>query len=255
MVTNGWVEVKPRECYNGAMDQLTFTGHLAELRRRIIVSLSAVSAAAIFCFFYSTEILDILVRPIRGRVGEFYFFSPADAFIIKVKTALLAGLVVASPLVACELWLFISPGLKRQEKAALLPVIFAASFLFLGGALFCFYCVLPTTLEFLMGQQTAYLKPMVSMNEYLGFLSGMMIAFGVSFNLPVFVAGAAAAGVVTAQSLRRHWRHAVVVIFIAAAVLTPSPDIASQLALALPMMALYELSVGAAWLIGKKKGK
>ncbi len=252
----GWVKSnRPSDDIMGAMQiqpapkLLSFIGHLEEFRKRIIISLVGVGAATLFCFFFIDEILNILMKPISSQIGEIYFFSPADAFVVKVKAALLAGLLIASPLVVCEFWLFLSPGLYAKEKKALLPVVFIISFLFITGALFCFFTVLPMTLGFLISQQTAYLKPMVSMSEYLGFLSGMMLAFGFAFNLPVFVVALVASGFVRVKTLNQYQRHIIVFIFIAAAVLTPGPDIASQMMLAIPLLVLFEFSVAAGWVV------
>ncbi len=234
---------------------LSFIGHLEEFRKRLLISLAAVGAGTLFCFVYIDEILNILIKPIRPSIGEIYFFSPSDAFVIKIKAALLVGFLIASPLVLCELWLFVSPAMYPHEKRALLPVVFITSFLFLTGALFSFFMVLPVTLDFLIGQQTAFLKPLVSMSEYLGFLSGMMIAFGFAFNLPVFVVALVASGFVKVKTLNQYQRHIVVFIFIAAAVLTPGPDIASQLMLAFPLLFLFEFSVLAGWVVEKLRKK
>ena len=235
---------------------LPFMGHLEEFRKRVLVSLVALSAGAAFSFFYIDEIIDMLTKPLRPQVGQIYFFSPADAFTIKIKAALLAGFLVASPLVLCELWLFLSPAMHPKERKALIPVVFITSFLFLTGALFSFFTVLPAALHFLIGQQTPYLRPLVSMNEYLSFISGMMIAFGFAFNLPVLVTALVATGFVTVKTLSHYHRHIVVLIFIAAAVLTPGPDIASQMMLAIPLLVLFEVSLLAGWIVQKtKKGK
>lgn len=238
-----------------AQNLLSFIGHLEEFRKRLLISLAAIIAGTLFCFFYVDEILHILTGPIRSQIGQIYFFSPSDAFVIKIKAALLAGLLIASPLVICELWLFISPAMYPREKKALLPVVFIVSFLFIIGALFSFFTVLPMTLGFLIGQQTDFLKPMLSMNEYLGFLSGMMIGFGFAFNLPVFIVALVASGFVKVRTLNYYHRHIIVLIFIAAAVLTPGPDIASQMMLAIPLLFLFEFSLLAGWLVEKAKKK
>ena len=239
-----------------AQNLLSFIGHLEEFRRRLLLSLTAVMAGALFCFVFIDEILSLLMGPIHAHIGQIYFFSPTDAFVIKIKAALLAGFLIASPLIYCELWLFISPALLPHEKRAVIPVIFSTSFLFLAGAIFSFFTVLPMTLDFLIGQQTEYLKPMVSMNEYIGFLSSMVIAFGFAFNLPVIVVSAVAVGFVKVKTLNHYHRHVIVAIFIAAAVLTPGPDIASQLMLGLPMLVLFEISLAASWFVERmREGK
>lgn len=228
---------------------LTFFQHLEELRRRILTALAALTAASLACFFYIDKILLILTGPIRSQLDQMYFFSPADAFVIKIKAALLTGCLISSPVILAQFWLFMSPGLHPKEKRMVLPLAFITSGFFIAGAVFSFVSVLPTTLEFLIGQQTEFLKPMVSMTEYISFVSGMMIAFGIAFNLPVFILALAATGFVRAESLNRYQRHAVVFIFITSAILTPGPDIASQLMLAVPLTVLFEISVLGAWLM------
>ncbi len=235
--------------------EMTFGGHLEEFRKRLLVSLAAIGAAAAFCFFYVDEILSVLIAPIRPQIGQIYFFSPTDAFVIKMKAVLLAAIVIASPMVVCQLWLFLSPGMYAKEKKAVFFIVFLASFLFAAGALFSFFSVLPPALDFLIGQQTEYLKPLVSMNEYLSFLTGMMVAFGFAFNLPVFVTALVAAGAVRVKTLNLYQRHIVVFIFIAAALLTPGPDIASQLMLAAPLLILFEFSVFAGWIVESLRKK
>ena len=228
---------------------LTFFEHLDELRKRLIVSFAAVLISMAGAFFYSDRLLEILVKPILAGANEVYFFSPAEAFVVKLKIAFLTGLVVASPVVMSQLWLFISPALYEREKKLMVPVIFLTSFLFLAGVLFCFFLVMPSALNFLMGMQTAFLKPMISVSEYVGFLSMMLLAFGAAFNLPVFIMTLVFLGLLDSKTLNRYQRHAVILFFIAAAVMTPGPDIVSQLLLALPLVLLFELSVMGAWVI------
>ena len=223
--------------------------HLEEFRRRLWVSTAVYVAVCLLCFFHADEIMDYIINPILPHIGQVCFFSPADAFVVKIKAALLAGLLFSSPVFLSQIWIFISPALYPNEKKAILPLIFITSFLFLFGAFFSFYVVLPMTLQFLISQQTAYLKPMVSMSEYLSFLSGMMISFGVAFNLPVFILALIASGVTTVKGLNKLQRHAIVLIVVAAALLTPGPDIASQMSLAVPLLILFELSVLAGWVL------
>jgi len=222
---------------------LTLFGHLDELRKRLLVSFAAVLVSMAGAFFYSDRLLAVLVRPLLTGTNEVYFFSPAEAFAVKLKMAFLAGLVIASPVVMGQLWLFISPALYEREKRLMVPVIFLTSFLFLAGVLFCFFFVMPSALKFLMGMQTEFLKPMISVSEYVGFLSMMLLAFGAAFNLPVFIMALVFLGLLDSKTLNRYQRHAVLLIFIAAAVMTPGPDIVSQLLLAVPLVLLFELSV------------
>ncbi|MBI3252488.1 MAG: twin-arginine translocase subunit TatC [Candidatus Omnitrophica bacterium] len=226
--------------------KLTFFEHLGELRKRILISLFGILAAALVAYVYSDRLLAFVVSPLRGAVKEIYFFSPPEAFVIKVKLAILGGVFLALPLLAVQLWLFVSPALYGRERKLILPLAAVTSLLFLSGAAFCFFLVMPVALKFLIGMQSDFLKPMISMGEYTGFLSGMVLAFGVTFNLPLFILAAVFSGFLSARTLNRYQRHAIVLIFIAAAVMTPGPDVASQLFLAVPLLLLFELSVGAA---------
>jgi sec-independent protein translocase protein TatC len=222
---------------------LTLFDHLDELRKRLILSLAAVGLGAAAGYFASDNILEVLTAPLRNANEPLYFFSPADAFIVKLKIALLSGLVLASPIVISQIWLFVSPALHNNERRAIFPLIAITSVLFLTGAAFSFLVVMPMALNFFIGMQTEFLRPMISVTEYVGFLSMMTLAFGIAFNLPVFVMAFVLTGVWDSKGLARYQKHAIVLIFILAAVLTPGPDIASQFFLAVPLVVLFELSV------------
>jgi sec-independent protein translocase protein TatC len=238
---------------------LTFFEHLDELRKRLLICAGALLGGTALAYLYADPLLEWLISPIQGRIGEFYFFSPAEGFMIKIKTAFLAALVLTSPVILSQIWLFVAPALHGKEKRLMLPLALVTSLLFVSGALFCFYWVVPTALEFLIGMETVFLKPMISMTEYLGFLSMMLLAFGIAFNMPVFVMAFVGMGWVDARGLNRYQKQAIVLIFILAAILTPGPDIASQLLLAAPLLVLFELSVAAAKVVemirSKKQGK
>lgn len=236
-------------------NQISFLEHLDEMRRRLIVALAAFSACALASFFYSDKILDLLAYPIREHLPAVYFFAPTDAFVVKIKVALLSGLIISSPVLLTQLWLFVSPALYPKEQKAVFPLIFLTTLLFAGGALFSFYQVAPVTLQFLVGMQTEYMKPMVSMSEYISFLTMMVVAFGFAFNLPVFVLAIVSSGLVGTRTINKFQRHVIVLIFIASAVLTPGPDIASQLMLAIPLLILFELSIAAAMVLELLRGK
>jgi sec-independent protein translocase protein TatC len=227
----------------------TFFDHLDELRKRLILSLAAVGGAAVAGYLASDRILEALIIPLRSASEPLYFFSPADAFLVKLKIALLAGLVLASPVVASQIWLFVSPALYKNERRAVAPLIAVTSVLFLAGAAFSYFVVMPLALDFFLGMQTESLRPMLSVTEYVGFLSMMTLAFGIAFNLPVFVIALVLTGLWDAKGLVRFQKQAIVMIFILAAVLTPGPDIASQCLLAVPLVVLFEMSVLAAKLV------
>ncbi len=230
---------------------LTFFEHLDELRKRIIISLIALLIGTLAACYYSAAALRILLQPVTSEIHEFYFFSPAAAFMVKFKIALLLGFLAASPVIISQLWLFVSPGLHGKEKKLVIPLIGVTSALFLSGAFFCFTLVIPYIFKFLVGMQTEFLKPMISIESYMNFLFGMMLAFGISFNMPVFIIAFVLVGLLSVKTLNRYQRHIVVLIFILAAVLTPTPDISGQLMLAVPLVLLFELSIVGSWIIEK----
>lgn len=233
----------------------TFFEHLEELRRRLFVCLAAFFVCLAPAFVFSDRLLVWMLGPLVREIPAAYFFSPADAFVVKIKVSMLAAAVLSSPVVAGQLWLFVTPALYGNEKKALLPLIFITTALFLLGAAFSFYGVIPVTLHFLLGLQNDFLRPMVSVSEYFSFLTSMVFAFGVAFNLPVFVLALVGSGLVSARMLNRFQRWAVLIIFILAAVLTPGPDIASQLMLAVPLLVLFELSILGAVVLEKLRQK
>jgi sec-independent protein translocase protein TatC len=237
---------------------LTFTQHLEELRSRLWVALAAVAVGTFAGFFFSEALLKILTAPIQNEMGRVYFFSPTGAFTVRLKTALLVGVVAASPVWLYELWQFVSPALFEKEKKMILGLLGAASLLFLGGVIFAFFWVVPVSLKFLVsGMQSEILKPMISVEHYVSFLTGMLLAFGAAFNFPVMLLALTGLGVLGSEKLCRYRRHVIVLIFIAAAVLTPTPDVFGQLVLAVPLMVLFEISILGAKIIEairKKRG-
>jgi sec-independent protein translocase protein TatC len=234
---------------------LTFFEHLDELRKRMTISLVALLIGTIAGCYYADPSLRLLLQPVAPEIHEFYFFSPTAAFLVKFKIALLLGFLVASPVVISQLWLFVSPGLRGKEKKMVIPLIGVTSILFLLGAFFCFYVVIPFAFKFLIGMRTDYLKPMISIENYMDFLFGMLLGFGVSFNMPVFIMAFVYAGLLNVKMLNRYQRHIIVLIFIVAAVLTPTPDISGQLMLAVPLVVLFELSIIGSWLIERLRKK
>lgn len=253
---NGYVKIRvPMKTSEETKNGLTLIGHLDELRRRVFISLTAVGIGALCAYFKADAILAILVRPLGEAAAPLVYFGPTDAFVAQIKVALFAGLLAASPVVIGQLWLFVSPALYGKERRILFPITILTSALFLTGAVFCYFFVLPPALRFLMGTEHVWMRPMLSVNEYLAFVTWMMTAFGIAFNLPLAILAAVVAGVLDASTLMRYQRHAIVLIFIAAAILTPTPDIASQLFLAAPMTFLYEVSVAGAFMIQRARKK
>ncbi len=221
----------------------TFLEHVDEMRRRLWIAVMAFLAGAGVSLFYADRLLELAIAPAKAQIQALYFFTPADAFVVKIKLALLSGLFVSSPVILWQLWQFLSPAMRPNEKKAIMPFVAFTSSLFFAGAAFAFNLVLPTALKILVGMQTDLLRPMLSASEYLSFVSLLLISFGVAFNFPVFILILVWTGVVNVRMLNQFQRQAIVLIFIAAAILTPGPDIASQLMLALPLLVLYEASV------------
>lgn len=218
--------------------------HLEELRVRLLVTLAVFGVALIIGFVFSESVIHWLMRPIQGIAsGGLVFFKPHEAFLIHAQVAMMTGAVVAIPVLMVQGWHFAAPGLYAHEKktAALVSVISVG--LFLAGVLFAYYAATPWGLKFLLGFQGPDLKPLLSAQEYFSFLAGMFAAFGLLFVFPVLIVGAVKLGVISPAVLARSRRMAVLIIFIVAAVLTPSPDPVSQILLAVPLLLLYEGSL------------
>ena len=225
---------------------MTVVEHLTELRRRIIISVIAVSLAAIVCFIFSESIIRFFVNYYRdathGQKNALIFLGPLDAFLTRIKIATYGGIVLALPVWLFELWRFITPGLNPKEKRYAIPFIFASIVLFaLGG--YIALLTLPKALEFLLDIGGSQLRPELTADKYLGLVSLMIIAFGVAFEFPVVLVFLLLARVLTTQQLRRWRRPAILIIVVFAAVITPSQDPYSLFAMAIPMYIFYELSI------------
>ena len=234
---------------------LTFFEHLDELRKRLVISLVTLLIGTLVGCYYSDTALRLMLEPAASQIHEFYFFSPTAAFLVKFKIAFLLGFLAASPVVISQLWLFVSPALHTKERKMVIPLIGVTSVLFLLGVFFCYATVIPFTFKFLIGMQTDFLKPMISIESYINFVLGMFLAFGISFNMPVFILAFVRVGLLSVKTLNRYQRHIVVLIFILAAVLTPTPDISGQLMLAVPLVFLFELSIAGSWVMESLRKK
>jgi sec-independent protein translocase protein TatC len=231
-----------------------FTSHLEELRRRLILCLVTLSLAAIAASFFSHFLLEFFTQPLSEVQGGTLFFQrPYEAFLIHVKVAIFTAIVVTSPLLITQTWLFVAPGLYQKEKKALGPIILISIVLFLLGAFFAYRIVVPLGLRFLLSFQTEELKPMLAIGPYFSFLTSMTFAFGILFDFPVVLSGLVMLGIVDRDTLVRARKLIVVFIFVGAAILTPSPDPVSQLLLAIPLFILFEISLVVAGMIEKRK--
>ena len=235
--------------------RMPLTAHLEELRTRLIRALLAIAIGFAACYGFSEPLVFFLIRPlqsIRPEQSLVIGTGVTDAFFTKLKVAAVAGIFLASPAVFYQAWQFVAPGLYERERRVALPFSLAASFFFVAGAAFCYYAVFPVAFRFFLEQFTSIdIAPQIRVNEYLSFVSRMLLAFGATFELPVVTFFLARIGLVTHRMMMAVWRYAIVVIFIVAAVLTPGPDVASQMLMATPLLILYGLSIGIAYLVGR----
>lgn len=219
---------------------MTLIDHLDELRRRIAISLVALAMGAAISFWKVKMIVRYLLIP---PVDKLVFFSPAEAFITYCKVAVFAGLILASPVIIFQCWRFISAGLADQEQKTILLFFPFSTLLFIAGAAFAFYAVIPWALRFLINFAAPDVIPILSISKYISFVIMLVLLFGAVFELPVAVVLLAKLGMVTPEFLARNRKYAIIVIFIAAAVLTPTPDAFTQVLMAVPLVVLYEISI------------
>lgn len=240
-----------------ADEKIPFTSHLEELRKRIIICLIAVVAGFLLSYGFAEDIFALLVRPLQEQLPPeswLIFTGLTEAFVVYLKLAFFAGLIMASPVILWEVWCFVAPGLYDHEKKYVFPFVISASILFFAGVAFCYLIVFPFSFKFFMSYSTDTLKPLPAMKEYLSFAFQLLLAFGIIFELPVFILFLSKLGIVTERMLRKQRKFAVVIIFIVAAVLTP-PDVFSQCLMAVPLLVLYEISVLVARIFGRKSAE
>jgi len=234
--------------------EMSFLDHLEELRWRIIKSLAAIVVCAIPCGVFWKKIFDILmIYPLRSIRPQprLIFTQPVEAVMLSLKITAFGGVIMAAPVVFYQLWRFIAPGLYKKEKAVVLPVVFASSVCFLLGMGFC-YTVMPFLVNFLATYGAGRMEAMFRVQDFMGFLIMLMLAFGMVFELPVISFILTKAGVLTPRFLIDKIRYAIVVIFIVAAVLTP-PDVVSQILMAVPLLLLYGISIIVSYLAARKR--
>jgi sec-independent protein translocase protein TatC len=227
------------------LKEMPFLQHLDELRTRLIRSVLGVIVGATICYYWSAEIFKLLTSPLFTTFADAQLIGtgPAEAFMVKLKTAVAAGLIVSCPWIFFQAWRFIAPGLLPSERKFAVPFVVASSFFFLAGNLFCYELVLPTAFVFFAEEfQSIGLHPAIRISEYLSFVVKLMLVFGIVFEMPVLSYFLGRLGIISSAWLLSTLRYAIVIIFIIAAIFTP-PDVVSQLLLAIPLLVLYGLSI------------
>lgn len=244
-------EAKPNSQSEGGM---TFLEHLEELRSRIIKSLIALLIACIASYFFASYIIEFLTLPFTASGdSQLTLLAPTEGFMVKLKTAFLAGIVVSSPVIFYQFWKFVAPGLYEKEKRLVLPVVCWSVLLFLLGAAFAYH-VLPFAMRFFQSFATEDVENFWSLGRYITFVTYLLLAFGAVFELPLIIYFAARMGLVTPKFLRKKRRHAIITLLILSALVTP-PDVFTQAVLALPLAILYEISIFLAVVAEKKHAK
>ncbi|MFQ5537038.1 MAG: twin-arginine translocase subunit TatC [Gemmatimonadota bacterium] len=228
---------------------MPFLEHLEELRWRIFWSLLAIAVGTgigIALMFYF-PVLDILVAPIREVTGNpdlhLIYLSPADPFFVLIKLGVMVGVILAFPVVAYQIWAFLSPALEKEEKKAIVPALYLGLLLFMAGVAMGYFAALPVTLDFFRAILQESLEANLEINATLGFVTKMLLAFGVVFELPVVIMVLTAMGLVTPQFLRSKRRHAAVILTALASIITPGDVVTLTILMLIPLLALYELSI------------
>ena len=228
--------------------------HLEELRKRIILSVVGIVVGFFSCWSFADRIFALMQKPIiealrhHGLGGGLVYLNPTEPFNLYLEVGLVGGIFLASPFVFYQLWLFIAPGLYRREKRYVLPFLLSTVGLFLGGGFFGYRMVYPASLDFLIGYGQRF-QPMITIGEYTKLFLTIIIGLGLIFEMPILVFFLALMRLITARWMWRNLRYSILAIFIVAAIVTPTTDILNMCLFATPMVALYAIGIGVAWLV------
>jgi len=235
--------------------KLPFTGHLEELRKRLIVCFVSVGIGFAISYGFKEQLFQILTRPLIAVMAaddKLIFTGLPEAFFTYLKVAFLSGIMLSTPIILYQFWMFVAPGLYQKEKRFLLPIVSLSTLFFLGGSLFGYFVVFPFGFKFFLGFASETIQPLPSMKEYLSFSAKLLLAFGLVFELPLVITFLSKMGLVTVEFLKKNRKYALLLFFAGAAILTP-PDVVTQIMMAFPLMILYEISIIGARIFGKKK--
>ncbi len=252
--------------------KMPLTEHLSELRKRIIICLVSILIGFVVSFTYSEVLFRFLTIPLKYNISfslnspfisfiekkiknnpPLVFLSPTEAFWMHIKISMISALVISLPVIFSQLWKFVSPGLLHKEKKYVVPFVIITTSFFLIGAAYCFFLVLPFAMGFLLSYKTESMTPMLSVGNYVDFCLKFILAFGAIFELPIAIIFFTRMGLVTPKTLAKHRKYAIILAFIVAAFLTPTPDAFNQTLMAVPMIILYELGVLVSRIFAKRK--
>lgn len=238
--------------------KMSFLEHLEELRSRLIRAVIAVVIGFGICIAFGERVFSLLAAPITKLLPKdstLVFTGLPDPFFVYMKVAFITGIFIALPYILYQLWLFVYPGLLQRERRLALPFIVTATLLFYAGAAFAYFLVFPAAFQFFLGYQTAELKPMISMKDYVSLVMLLMLAFGAVFETPIVIVFLGLLGIFDSKFLKRSRRYFIVLAFIIAAILTPTPDVINQTLMAIPMLLFYEVGIQVLVLFEKKRKK
>ena len=229
--------------------------HLDELRKRIVRSAIYLAVGFFVCWFIRDRLVDIIQAPLIHIGKTLAFTHPMDPLNLKLQVALVAGAMLASPFILYQVWLFIAPGLYQKERRFVVPFMAATIGLFLTGASFGYFFVLPAAIEILIVKFGHNFTPMISIEDYTGFFLSIILGLGVSFELPILIFFLAMFGIVSPRFLWKNIRYAILAVFLVAAIICPSPDPGTMCIYAIPMLALYLVGIGVAWWVHPSRRK
>ncbi len=241
-----------------AMPTMGFLDHLEELRTRLVYSIAAVAVGFFACWGFREKIYAVMQKPIVGALKahgmseKLVYLNPVEPFNLYLKIAALAGLFLTSPFVLYQVWMFISPGLYRNEKRYVVPFMVSTIALFTAGGYFGYRFVYPRALDFLIGFGSQF-QPMITIGEYTSLFMSIVLGMGLIFEMPILIFFLALMGIVSAGFMTKNFRYAILLIFTVAAIVTPTPDVVNMLVFASPMIVLYGLSIGIAWVVHPKQ--